>query len=140
VLKLAPGIADELRGWAASAWPVEACGLLIGRAGPQATDIVRATLARNVRAQERADRYEIDPGDHLAAWKVAEAEGLEILGAWHSHPDHGAIPSATDLAEAHEGLSYLIVAVTEQGAGELRAWRLARPHSNRSFVEQELAR
>jgi proteasome lid subunit RPN8/RPN11 len=66
----------------------------------------------------------VDPADHLAAWKAAEAEGLDVVGAWHSHPDQPAVPSATDRAEASAGLSYLIVAVSASGAGELRSWRL----------------
>jgi proteasome lid subunit RPN8/RPN11 len=131
-------VRTEVRGWARAAYPREGCGLLLGRASAGACRVVRATLTRNARAEERGDRYEVDPADHLAAWKSAEAEGLEVVGAWHSHPDHEAIPSATDLAEAHEGLSYLIVAITKQGAGELRAWRLASSPSGRRFVEEEL--
>jgi proteasome lid subunit RPN8/RPN11 len=128
----------EVQGWARAAYPREGCGLLLGRASTGASRVVRATLARNGRLEERGDRYEIDPADHLAARKAAEAEGLEVVGAWHSHPDHAPIPSATDLAEAHEGLSYLIVAVTQAGAGELRAWRLAASASERRFVEEAL--
>ena len=128
----------EVRGWARAAYPREGCGLLLGAASAQSSRVVRATRAHNLRAAGRDDRYEIDPAHHLVAWKAAEAEGLEVVGAWHSHPDHAPIPSATDLAEAHEGLSYLIVAVTQAGAGELRAWRLAASASSRGFVEEVL--
>jgi proteasome lid subunit RPN8/RPN11 len=86
-MELPPPVRAEVRGWARAAYPSEGCGLLLGRASAGACRVVRATLARNVRAAERGDRYEIDPADHLAAWKAAEAEGLDIVGAWHSHPD-----------------------------------------------------
>jgi proteasome lid subunit RPN8/RPN11 len=136
-MELPEEVRAAVRAWARAAYPAEGCGLLIGTKSAGGCRVVRATSARNARAGERGDRYEVDPADHLAGWKAAEADGLEVVGAWHSHPDHAAIPSATDLAEAHEGLSYLIVAVSEQGAGELRAWRLA-PTLSRSFVEQDL--
>jgi proteasome lid subunit RPN8/RPN11 len=137
-IELPEAVRAAVRAWARAAYPEEGCGLLIGAACVGGCRVVRATSARNMRAGVRGDRYEIDPADHLAGWKAAEAEGLDVVGAWHSHPDHAAIPSATDLAEAHEGLSYLIVAVDEQGAGELRCWRLAPSSSDRRFVEQAL--
>jgi len=124
VLRLPADVAEDLRRWAAQAWPAEACGLLVGRSSAGATEVARATLARNLRAGEQGDRYEVDPADHLAAWKSSEAEGLAVIGAWHSHPDHEPVPSATDRAEACERLSYLIAAVHAGRAGELRAWRL----------------
>ena len=137
-LEVTEAVRSQLRSWARAAYPREGCGLLIGSRDAEGDRVVRATMARNVHASERGDRYEIDPADHLAAWKSADADGLDVVGAWHSHPDHAAVPSAKDLAEAHGGLSYLIVPVTRQGAGELRAWRLAAPPSERRFVEQAL--
>jgi len=123
-LRLPACVAADLRHWSAEGYPVEACGLLVGRRHAGHVEVVRAVQARNLRAGERGDRYEVDPAEHLAAWKAAEAEGLEVVGAWHSHPDQPAIPSATDHTEASAGLSYLIVAVSASGAGELRSWRL----------------
>lgn len=123
-LRLPAAVRADLRRWAEEAWPREACGLLVGRSAAAACEVARATLARNLRADEGGDRYEVDPADHLAAWEQAEAEGLEVLGAWHSHPDHEARPSTTDRAEAHEGLVYLIAEVRAGSAGALRAWRL----------------
>jgi proteasome lid subunit RPN8/RPN11 len=135
---LPAAVRDEVRSWARAAYPQEGCGLLVGRRGAEVLRVVRATRARNLRANASGTRYEIDPADHVAAWKAAEAEGFEVVGAWHSHPDRTALPSATDLTEAQEGLSYLIVAVTEEGAGELRAWRLAPSACERRFVEEPL--
>lgn len=137
-IELSEGVRAALRSLARAAYPREGCGLLLGQPSAAGCRVVRATHARNVRARERSDRYEIDPVDHLAGWKIAEAEGLDVVGAWHSHPDQAAVPSATDLSEAHAGLTYLIVAVTQRGAGELRAWRLDPTASERRFVEESL--
>ena len=97
---------------------------------------MRATLAPNVRAGEGGDRYEVDPAHHLAVWKQAEREGLEVVGAWHSHPGHPAVPSETDRLEAWEGLSYVIVAVDGDGPGEVRSWRLV----GGAFAQEEIGR
>jgi proteasome lid subunit RPN8/RPN11 len=137
-LELPEDVRAALRSWGSAAYPREGCGLLIGKRGAGGERVDRATWARNVHASERPDRYEIDPAHHLAAWQAAEAEGLDVVGAWHSHPDQAAVPSETDLAEAQEGLSYVIVAVTHQGAGELRAWCLDASTAGRRFVERAL--
>ena len=63
--------------------------------------------------------------DFLAADKAARADGLEIVGIWHSHPDHPARPSITDLDAAWEGYSYLIIQVRRDGPGDFRSWRVA---------------
>ena len=120
-LRLSKTILEAIRGWAREAYPVEGCGLLIGRQGA-AVEVVRAVAARNVRGEP--DRYEVDPLDHLAAHRSARAEGLDVVGVWHSHPDSAPRPSETDRATAWEGWSYLIVAVGSEGAGEARSWRL----------------
>jgi proteasome lid subunit RPN8/RPN11 len=133
-LRIPGTVRADLRRWAREAWPREACGLLVGRPAAAARAVTRATLARNLRAHESGDRYEVDPADHLAAWRAAEAEGLEVIGAWHSHPEHAAEPSSTDRAEAHEGLVYLIVEERAGRVGELRAWRL----EGGAFVEEAL--
>lgn len=114
----------ELAERAAAGHPHEVCGLLIGRTGDGRVETVRVTSARNLNVERAHDRFELDPADWLAADKGARAEGLEIVGIWHTHPDHPAEPSATDLEAAWEGYSYLIIGTTAAGAAELRSWRL----------------
>jgi proteasome lid subunit RPN8/RPN11 len=80
--------------------------------------------ARLAALSER-DRFELDPADWVRADDAARADGLDIVGIWHSHPDHPAEPSETDRLAAHEGYSYLIVNVTRDGVGAMRSWRLA---------------
>jgi proteasome lid subunit RPN8/RPN11 len=90
--------------------------------------------ARNLDTARARDRFDLDPADHLAAEELARAVGLEVVGVWHSHPDHPAVPSEADRAQAWRGWSYPIVSVTAGRARELRSWRLA----GQGFVEEEL--
>jgi len=131
VMRVTAQALDDVRAWACAGYPNEMCGLLVGRS----LEVVRAVPARN-RAGERArERYELDPLDHLAAECAAQEQGLEIVGVWHSHPDHPARPSEADRLAAWEGWSYWIVAVSAAGAGEIRAWRL---NGARELVEETL--
>jgi proteasome lid subunit RPN8/RPN11 len=97
------------------------------------TAIERARPARNLDPNAR-DRYEIDPADHLAAEDEARALGLEVVGVWHSHPDHPALPSETDRQRAWPGWSYVIVAVAEGQSVGLRSWRL----QGERFAEEQV--
>jgi len=97
--------------------PRECCGLLIGKG----ESIVRTVRARNVDA--KATRYLIDPEDHFAAIRSARTEGLEVIGAYHSHPSSAPVPSATDITEANSGPDFLYVIVSLIG-DEVRAYRM----------------
>jgi proteasome lid subunit RPN8/RPN11 len=99
--------------------PLECCGLLIGTAA----GISALVPARNLRASRT--RYLIDPRDHLAAIREARAAGLEVIGAYHSHPATAPVPSAVDRADAIGGnFIYLIVSLRRPRA-EIRAYALA---------------
>jgi proteasome lid subunit RPN8/RPN11 len=97
--------------------PRECCGLLVGKG----TAIVRSVRARNLEAT--ATRYLIDPEDHFAAIRAARTEGLDVVGAYHSHPASAAVPSPTDIAEASSGSDFLHVIVSLVG-DEVRAYRI----------------
>ena len=89
--------------------PNEVCGLLIGpRGGGRVT---QARRARNTVTERARDRYEIDPRDHIRSQKECDAAGLEVVGYYHSHPDHPAQPSVFDAERAWAGPLYLIVSV-----------------------------
>jgi proteasome lid subunit RPN8/RPN11 len=123
---------DRLHDWVREGYPLETCGLLIGARGEHALRVVRAVRVKNIETERSHDRYLLDPAEHLAHERSACNEGLEIVGVWHSHPDHPARPSKTDLDAAWEGWSYLILRVDSGGAVEHRSWRL----SAGSFVEE----
>jgi desampylase len=105
---------------AAAVYPAECCGLLVG----QADEVRTAEPAHNMRANERADRFEIDPVDHVRVWEAATANGNDIIGCYHSHPDGYAVPSAIDrgLARRFGGpFGYIVVAIQDTGDCQLFA-------------------
>ncbi|GIW70679.1 MAG: hypothetical protein KatS3mg102_0221 [Planctomycetota bacterium] len=116
-------------------YPAEVCGLLLGRQAEQGCTVECALRARNLEPARARERYELDPRDYLRADEQARAQGLEIVGVYHSHPDHPARPSATDRERAWEGWRYLIVAVAAGRAQQVRAWRLA----GEEFLEEPIA-
>lgn len=110
-------------------YPEECCGVLIGRmtgGGAHGTTLVERLLSvDNERGDSRHNRYVITPETVLAAQREARAAGLDIVGYYHSHPDHPARPSDFDREHAWPGLSYLIVSVEQGRVADTRSWRLA---------------
>ena len=109
-----------LRARARQARPDEACGLLLGRRHPDATEVVRVTDARNVAANPRT-AFEIDPGAIVRATDLAAAEGLEPVGVWHSHPDRPAVLSAADRRALSADGSFLVLPA--RPTEPVRSWR-----------------
>ncbi|HVJ04167.1 MAG TPA: M67 family metallopeptidase [Candidatus Saccharimonadales bacterium] len=117
----------ELREDVEAAYPREACGILLGRREGRDLMIVRIARCGN-RAPEPERRYSIDPVELMAAQKGAREEGLEILGFYHSHPDHSVEASETDRREAHwTECVYLICAVEKGTLAAIAATRLVGP-------------
>lgn len=96
--------------------PLECCGLLLGRAS-EVIDLVRT---RNV-ADQPERRYRIDPADHFRVIRDARQAGLDVVGAYHSHPRSPAIPSATDGAEGFSSFLFVIVGLVGDSPG-VTAW------------------
>ena len=110
---------------AAMSYPDECCGVLIGRALGGSTVVEHLLSASNERNDSRHNRYLINPETVLAAHKEARALGLDVVGYYHSHPDHPARPSEFDREHAWPGVSYLIVSVEKGNVADSRSWRLA---------------
>jgi len=121
---------------AEAAYPYECCGFLLGPDGGALPRAATEMIAvKNEREGDPARRrFAIGPADFLAAEREAEAQGLDVVGIYHSHPDHPAAPSGTDLEQAFPWYTYIIVAVDKGAAGEVTAWRLA---GDRSAFEPE---
>jgi proteasome lid subunit RPN8/RPN11 len=111
----------RVRALSRSAWPREACGLLIGRTAGARTEVRRVVGAPNLAHGE--GRFELDPGAVVAAENEARRAGLALVGAWHSHPARPPRPSEADRHGAWPGWTQLIVALDARGRAELRAWR-----------------
>jgi proteasome lid subunit RPN8/RPN11 len=131
---------DAIKQHGQSTYPEEGGGLLLGHAENGRTIVkeVRAIPNTWETNAERRRRYLI-PGDLI--WRVeepaAEARGLEIVGYFHSHPDHPAVPSEFDREHALPNWSYVIVSVQQGRAGDVLAWRLREDRS--AFEAQPIA-
>lgn len=121
VIEFADGVIPVIRREGERAYPAECCGLLIGRAAEERYFVASAYPCRNLKADEAA-RYEVDPRDFLRADRLAREQGLDVIGAYHSHPDQPPAPSPVDAREALQGFVYVIVEVRAGKASELRSW------------------
>jgi proteasome lid subunit RPN8/RPN11 len=133
-LELRPEVEDSIRAHAREAYPHECCGALIGRDGA-----VHGTFALpNTTDEGPRRRFLVRPDDYREAERQSQALGLELLGFYHSHPDHPARPSQYDLDHAWPFFSYIIVSATADGTGALTSWRLRDDRS--AFDEEPVAR
>ena len=128
-------ILDAIRAHGQETYPEECCGFLLGEMKPDGNHVTALQRVENRREENRERRYTITPADYQAADRAARKQGVDIVGIYHSHPDHPARPSATDLADAtFPGYTYVIVSVQQGRAADLTAWSLA---SDRSRFEDE---
>lgn len=128
----------DLRRLTVVAYPYEGCGLLAGAFAPhkQVTTVFPLT---NARKQSGGGHYEFEfePRDVYQATQAAEQEGRDIVGVYHSHPDHPARPSATDAGQPMLAQwSNVIVAVHHGQFVEARAW--VREDERSVFVEERI--
>jgi proteasome lid subunit RPN8/RPN11 len=128
---LGPGVLEAIRDHGAEAYPHECCGALLGRDGT----VVEAWALPNTTEEGPRRRFLIRPADYRSAEQRASATGLELLGFYHSHPDHPARPSQYDLDHAWPVFTYVILSVMSGEPGDLTSWRLA---ADRSAFEPEL--
>ncbi len=128
-MKISAAALNVIRRHAAETSPEECCGLLIGRL-EDGTSVLEAVPMANVFSENRNRRYRISPDALFRATRDAERRELDVVGFYHSHPDHPALPSETDLAEAtFPNYVYLIQSVRSGEPTEITAWRLSDDRS-----------
>jgi proteasome lid subunit RPN8/RPN11 len=117
MLRLTEEIYRELRQHGEETYPHECCGVLLGRAEEGVNDVHESVRAGNTRTDSAHNRYHIAPQELVRIQRQGRERGLDIVGFYHSHPDHPAQWSATDFAEAHWiGCSYVITSVEQRRA------------------------
>ena len=138
-METTPDILDEIRAHGADAYPEEGCGFLLGTVTDTGTNRVTALRrATNRHPEWRTRRYQLTADDYRDADAAAQERGLDVVGIYHSHPDHPAEPSETDLEEAtFPGYTYVIVSVHDGAPENLTAWTLAPDRSE--FRREEIA-
>ena len=123
-LRLPGALLELIRRHGESAYPSECCGAMLGRHDQDGLkEVTRLAPAVNRRTDD-PHRYLIAPDDLRRLETEARAEGLEIVGYFHSHPDHPARPSAFDTEHAWPWYSYLIVRVDRGSAADAASWVL----------------
>jgi proteasome lid subunit RPN8/RPN11 len=126
-LRLSAAFVEEIRRAGERAYPAECCGVLAGHPG-EVKEVVKLVPATNRRTDD-PHRYLIAPDDLRRIELELRASGLEVLGCYHSHPDHPAAPSPFDTEQAWPWYSYIIVRVDRAAAAELTSWVLAEDRS-----------
>ena len=132
---------ESLRAHGEETYPHECCGILLGRFSEDATEVVSVMRAGNTRTDSAHNRYHIAPQELIRAQREGRKRGLEIVGFYHSHPDHPAQWSSTDFAEAHWfGCSYVITAVAQGKAAVTNSFLLrGASEENKRFEDQEIS-
>jgi proteasome lid subunit RPN8/RPN11 len=140
-LKISSELADKIRSHGEQTYPHECCGALLGRD----TEVAEGRVHREIRAlhpliNRRDDspnnRFSVTSQDVLDAEKAARQQGLEVVGWYHSHPDHPARPSQYDRDHAWPWYSYIIVSVANKIPEEMTSWRLAEDRGE--FESEEI--
>lgn len=119
-----------IRAHGRDAFPYECCGALLGRDGV----VHEAHALPNTTGEGPRRRFLVSPDDYRAAEKRARETGLELMGFYHSHPDHPATPSQYDLDHAWPSFSYVIVSVMSGEDQTLTSWQL---QADRSAFDEE---
>lgn len=134
-LKIGRPHLEQILAHARAAYPHECCGLLAGmREERRVTSVHPAANANRERAW---DRYEITPQEFHRVDRTTWDTPTEIIGFYHSHPDHPAQPSAFDAERAWAGYSYAIVSIHADGTTRVRSWRWQEEPTG--FVEEQVA-
>jgi proteasome lid subunit RPN8/RPN11 len=131
-LRLSGALVEEIRRQGELAYPAECCGVLAGRLG-EVKEVLRLVPMTNRRTDD-PHRYLMMPDDLRRTTAELKRSSLEVLGYYHSHPDHPAAPSAFDTEHAWPWYSYIIVRVDGGRAAELTSWVL---QDDRSVMRSE---
>jgi proteasome lid subunit RPN8/RPN11 len=139
MLKISQEILSQVHAHGEASYPEEGAGLLLGSVDGQTKQVARLLTFANAReASARHNRYLLTAQDYLNGEQEADRLGLEVLGVFHSHPDHPNQPSEFDREWAMPWLSYLITSVEAGKAIGSRSWLLSEDRSH--FIEEEIGR
>lgn len=119
-------------------YPHECCGLLLGNFVGSLKTITEVYPISNAREEQaKRNRFLIRPEELMRGERYAAQHGLDVVGFYHSHPDHPAVPSAYDLDHAWPAFSYVIVSIIAGTARDLRSWEM-EPDRTR-FNKEEIS-
>jgi len=140
MLQLTATDLQEIRRHGEESYPDECCGILIGVFGGDRRIVQSVARCCNAAPDSRCTRYAIDPRELIPVQREARHRGLEIVGFYHSHPDHPPRWSPADLEQAHWiGYSHVITRIEKGAARETASFVLTGTlEENKQFVEEEV--
>lgn len=134
-LKIKPDALQQMSEHAEAAYPHESCGFFFGSESGNTRHVLSALPVENSNLDNPERHFNITPGDYRKAEQMADDQKLDLLGVYHSHPDHPAIASEHDRRVALPWFSYLIYSVMDGETVDLKSWRL---NGERNFTEEEV--
>lgn len=130
------GLLDEMHRHALSAFPNECVGFFYGKSDSTGKAVTEYSPLENSKEGDQRRRFEVSPLDYMKAERYALQQGLDLLGVFHSHPLHPAIPSEHDLKQAVPFFSYIISSVEENEVVDTTSWFL--DEENNQFEKENL--
>ena len=116
-------------------FPDECCGFLFGIEKRDERVVTDVLIVNNAKEGDKKRRFEISPKDYMKAELYSDKNNLLLLGIYHSHPNHPAVPSEHDRVAAQPWFSYIIISVINKDIDAIRSWRL---NENDQFEEEKL--
>lgn len=116
-------------------FPDECCGFLFGNTENGNRSIIKIQVVDNAKEGDKKRRFVISARDYMRAEQFAEINSLELLGVYHSHPGHPAIPSEHDRVAAQPYFSYIILSVLNSAFDHIRSWQL---NEESQFEEEKI--
>jgi proteasome lid subunit RPN8/RPN11 len=135
-VRIADDAQQRIRDACVRGYPEEVCGVLVGHDRDGSRSVEHVVPVDNARDENRARRYLITADTLARIERDAIAGGSEVVGFYHSHPEHPAIPSAYDHEHSWPWYTYVIVAVHSGAVTDMKAWQLADDRSR--FDEREI--
>jgi proteasome lid subunit RPN8/RPN11 len=130
-------IVRGIRAYGARDYPNETCGAMLGLESGESREVRALFPLVNRRDDSPRNRFSITADDFRAAERAAKEQGLELMGWYHSHPDHPAKPSEFDREHAWPWYSYVIVSVAQGQPQDMTSWQLSDDRSH--FLPEEIA-
>ena len=136
MIEIPSSVLREIYDHTESSYPNECCGLMIGTIDGDSHFVRTFRKCGNLNTERARDRYEMDPMDMLRTQREFEKGPWDIVGIYHSHPDHPSRPSQTDTDRAWPGYSYVIISVQKGTVATANSWLLNE--GEKKFYEEPL--
>ena len=124
MLIIEPKALEQMFADALQTFPDECCGFFFGKEQGEERRVTEILVVNNSKEGDKRRRFVIAPKDYMNAERHAEDNVLQLLGIYHSHPNHPAIPSEHDRVAAQPYFSYIIISVMDREIAAIRSWQL----------------